>query len=171
MTSPLKRVASRGRARATLVGVVVAVVMVVLFTTVVGGAGEDVMSADDAVTFTDRALTDAGVEATVGTPSEGTFEGGARDEDVWVVPAEVRGQQIAISVDADGDKALNLADRLSDGSNVLSDEEFEALAQFRFDPRAEGAVVPATAALALALAVGLLLGAALRTGRAALPAL
>lgn len=167
----MERVASRGRVRAALVGVVVAVVMVGLFATVVGGAGQDAMSADDAVTFTERALADAGVDATVGTPTEGDFDGGGRDEDVWVVPAEVRGQQIAVSVDADGDKALNLADRLGDGSNVLSDEEFEALAQFRFDPRAERSLVPATAALALALAVGLVLGAALRTGRAALPAL
>lgn len=171
MISPIKRVRSRGRARGALVGVAVAVVVVGLLAAVVAGAGQEAMTAADAVTFTERALADAGVDATVGTPTEETFDGGGREEEVWVVPAEVRGQQIAVSVDADGDRALNLADRLADGTNVLSDDEFDSLAQFRFDPRVVGTTVPATAALVLGLAVGLLLGAAIRTGRAQLPRL
>lgn len=160
-----------GPARALLAGAVVASLVVAVVAALLGGGGDGVMSPEQAVTFTERALEEAGVTAVVGVPIMGTFEAGGEEEPVWVVPAIVGVRQIALSVDADGDKALNLADGLGDGSNVLSEEEFVALARFRYDPLEEDTTLASALALLGALAVALALGAVVRTRRVALPLL
>lgn len=160
-----------GPGRALLAGAVVAALVVAAFGALLGGGRDGVMSSEQAVAFTERALEEAGVAAVVGTPTEGTFDDRGREEPVWVVPAIVGVRRIALSVDADGDKALNLADGLVDGSNVLSEEAFVALARFRYDPLAEETTLTSALALLGALAVALGLGAAIRTRRVALPSL
>lgn len=161
---------SHGPRRALLAGAVVAVALVASAAVLAGRGDDSGMTPAEAVAFTERALADAGVEATVGEPERGTFGTGQAAEDVWVVPAVVDGRTIAVAVDADGDQALNLADGLEDGSNVLSEEAFAALAQFRDDPRSEGLALPSALALLTAVATGVGLAAAIRGGRASLPA-
>lgn len=158
-------------ARAALAGTIIAVVVVALLGTLVGGGGRDPMSGDQAVTFTERAFAEAGVDAVVGEPTAGTFGTGPPAREAWVVPAEVAGRQITLTVDADGDRALNLADGLEDGTNVLDDDQFDALAQFRFDPRQDDTTLVSVVALGAVLAAGLLLGRAVSSRQAAFPAL
>ena len=160
-----------GPVRGALVAAGVALLLVVLLVAVLGGHDADPMTSTEAVDFTERALSESGVEAAVGSPERGTFGLGPLAEDVWIVPAAVGSQPIALSVDADGDKALNLADRLGDGTNVLADDEFDALATFRYDPRGEDRTLPSAVALGAVVAAGVALGVVLRTRRAALPVL
>jgi hypothetical protein len=165
----VRSVAGRGPLPAVAGALVAAVVVAVLAVTL-GGGDAGAMGAGDAAEFAERALADAGVEATVGEPTAGSFDGPSGAEDVWVVPAAVDGRQIALSVDADGDRALNLADGLGNGTNVLDDEAFDALAAFRYDPLAQASTVPSVVALAAVLVAGGLLVWAVRAGRAAAPA-
>lgn len=162
--------ASPGPARALVAGMVVALVLVAMAAVVLGSEDPGPMSAEEAVDFTERALAEAGVEAEVGAPTAGTFGLGPLAADVWIVPARVGAQPIALSVDADGDRALNLADELADGSNVLGDDEFDALAAFRFDPGGVVTDLPAgVAGGAVALAVAAL-AVCVRSRRVAVPA-
>lgn len=160
-----------GPGRAVLAGAIVAALVVAALGALLGGGRDGVMSSQQAVAFTERALQEADVAAVVGEPTEGTFDDRGSEELVWVVPAIVGVRRIALSVDADGDKALNLADGLGDGSNVLSEEAFVALARFRYDPLAEDTTLTSALAVLGALAVALGLGAAIRTRRVALPSL
>lgn len=160
-----------GPARALLAGAVVAALVVAVVAALLDSGGDGVMSPEQAVTFTERALAEAGVTAVVGAPSESTFDAGGEEERVWVVPAVVGVRQITLSVDADGDKALNLADGLGDASFVLSEEEFVTLARFRYNPLEEDATLASAVALLGALAVALALGAVLRARRVAPPSL
>lgn len=159
-----------GPIRAALVGTCVALLLVVLLGVVLAPGAPDPMTSTEAIDFTERALSEAGVAAQVGTPERGTFGLGPLAADVWIVPAVVGSQPIAVSVDADGDKALNLADRLGDGTTVLADEEFDALAAFRYDPQDEDRMLPSAVALGAAVAAGVALGGAVRAHHAALPA-
>ncbi|MDP8987622.1 MAG: hypothetical protein M3N25_09525 [Actinomycetota bacterium] len=148
---------------------VLAVPAVVLLVAVVAGAyasgtEQPSMTPAEAREFTTRALQASDVRnVTLGTEvREETFrpEGG-EPIPVYVVPAEVSGYRLELYVQRSGDRAVNLDDAIPNGGYVLDDEQFEKLAQFRFDPAAERVAEsrrgPATVAGALVLVVGVAL--------------
>ncbi|HEV2767243.1 MAG TPA: hypothetical protein VGV63_06005 [Acidimicrobiales bacterium] len=148
---------------------VLAVLAVVLVVGLIAGAyasgtEKPTMTREEARVFTRQALEFSGVrEPKVGTEvSEETFRPeGSEPVPVYVVPAEVAGFPLKLYVQRNGDQAVNLDDALPDGGFVLTDEQFEKLAEFRFDPAAERVAEsrrgPATVAGALVLLVGVAL--------------
>ena len=122
------------------------------------------MTPAEARLFTAEALEASGVRNfEVGTEvREETFQPeGGEPIPVYVVPADVAGNRLELYVQRDGDQAVNLDDAMPDGGYVLDDEQFEALAEFEFDPArervAEGRRGPATLAGALVLLVSVAL--------------
>ncbi|MFL6206863.1 MAG: hypothetical protein ACJ739_16095 [Acidimicrobiales bacterium] len=119
------------------------------------------LSAADAVSATEAALADAGLEADVApAPVRTTYTSRSRTPvDVWEVHATVRSEPIALRLAAAGATPIAIDDRNADGSAyVLSDAEFETLAHSVEDPARERAVahnswLTAAAALVVALAV------------------
>lgn len=152
--------------RAVRVLAVLAVVLVVglIAGAYASGTEQPTMTPAEARVFTSQALEASGVrEAKVGEDvREETFrpEGG-EPIPVYVVPAEVAGFPLELYVQRSGDRAVNLDDALPDGGFVLTDEQFDKLAEFRFDPAAERVAEsrrgPATLAGALVLLVGVAL--------------
>jgi len=131
---------------------VLAVVLVVSLIAGAYAAGQDArpLSAPEAREFTQRAFTFSGVDPVevTGEPRAEVFniaeqdgEGEVRGEqaeagepiEVWVVPATVSGQSVELYVARRGDRAVNLDDALPGGGYVLTDEQFDRLAEFRLD--------------------------------------
>ena len=131
---------------------VLGVVLVVSLIAGVYAAGQDAppISSADAREFTQRAFTFSGIDSVevTGEPRAEPFnvteqqgEGENRVEeagsgepiDVWIVPATVSDQPVELYVARRGDRAVNLDDALPGGGYVLSDEQFDRLAQFRLD--------------------------------------
>jgi hypothetical protein len=119
------------------------------------------LSAADAVTATEAALGDAGLEAEVAPePIRTTYTSRSHAPvDVWEVHAIVRSEPIALSLAAAGAVPIAIDDRNADGSAyVLSDAEYESLAHSVDDPARARAVernswLTAAAVLVVALAV------------------
>ncbi|MBW3547643.1 MAG: hypothetical protein KY452_05860 [Actinobacteria bacterium] len=148
---------------------VLAVLAVVLLVSLLAGAyasgrEQPTMTPDEARVFTRHALESSGVRdpKISRRVREETFrpEGG-EPIPVYVVPAEVAGFRLELYVQRSGDRAVNLDDAMPDGGFVLNEEQFEKLAEFRFDPAAERVAEsrrgPATVAGALVLLVGVAL--------------
>lgn len=166
--------------------VVLGVVLVVSIIAGVYAAGQEAppISSADAREFTQRAFTFSGVDSVevTGEPRAEVFnvteqqgEGEDRAEasgsgqpiDVWIVPATVSDQPVELYVARRGDRAVNLDDALPGGGYVLTDEQFDRLAQFRLDlareelqEKRQGPAL--VAGLLIALTAVLLLVSALR---------
>lgn len=133
------------------VAIVLGVVLVVSLIAGAYAAGQEraPLTAAEAQEFTVRAFTASGVDSVevTGEPRAETFTPTGRGEvedqasggetrepiEVWVVPANVSGQPVELYVARRGDHAVNLDDALPGGGYVLTDEQFDRLAQFRLD--------------------------------------
>lgn len=128
---------------------VLGVVLVVSLIAGAYAAGQDPrpLSGPEAREFTERAFTFSGVESVevTGEPRAEVFNVTEQEEnrgeeaepgepiEVWVVPATVSGQPVELYVTRRGDRAVNLDDALPGGGYVLTDEQFDRLAEFRLD--------------------------------------
>lgn len=177
---------------------VVVVLGVVLVVSLIAGAyaaGQDrpPMTAAQAQEFTVRAFTFSGAEPVElsgepraeefpgpGTPEPDDDDRGdeeGQDGDgvpaepvpVWVVPVTVSGRPVELYVARSGNSAVNLDDTVPGGGYVLNQEQFERLAQFRFDPAGDrlrdGRQGPALVAGLLIVVAGVFLLVAVLRGR------
>lgn len=160
---------------------VLAVLAVVLVVGLIAGAyasgtEEPTMTPDEARVFTRQALESSGIrepKISRRVREESFRPEGGEPIPVYVVPAEVAGFRLELYVQRRGDRAVNLDDAMPDGGYVLTDEQFDKLAEFRFDPAAQRVAEsrrgPATVAgiLVLLVGVGLLISVVSRRSETA----
>ena len=129
------------------------------------------LSADDAVTAAEAALADTGLEADVDPePVHTTYSSGSRDPiEVWEVQATVRAEAIELQLAVAGAHPVAIDDLAGDGASfVLSDQEYEELADNVEDPARERAIrrnIWFTVAAALAVTVAVVHAALAATSR------
>jgi hypothetical protein len=92
----------------------------------------------DARRFTERALTDIGVErvrvSEKVVAGRYTPKGGTKRIDVWETDATVAGGHIKLTVDQGRGEAVFVDDVAADGSRLLTDAQFTALGEVVTDP-------------------------------------
>ncbi len=161
--------AARAVAVAGLVALVAGIVVAVVDLT---DGDPPALTPPDAVTFTRRALSAAGVAGAVVDPAPrpGRFTPEGSDPvEVWIVPVDVEGQHIELYVPRRGDRAVNLDDEIAPGQFLLSDGQFDALKRFRLDLHQERLrqrqVVPGAVAGILVLLTGTWLFMTVRSPR------
>ncbi len=112
------------------------------------------MTDADARLFTERALEEMGFSRI--SVEERVVPGvypprGARSVPVWTTRARVEGGTIELAVMREGDRAVFVQDQDDDGGELLTDQQFEVLERFRYNPAAERArqekLVPAIVAV------------------------
>lgn len=130
---------------------VLALVGAVVLVSLIAGvyaAGREVprLSASEATTFAQQALTDSGARGVEvrGEPRAEAFIPVREGDDgepvpepdpieVWVVPVMISNQPVELYVSQTGGRAVNLDDALPDGGFVLDEEQFDRLERFRLD--------------------------------------
>lgn len=122
--------------RACRIGALVCAAVAVVIVIVAWARARPELTEQDAIDFTEQALSDAGFEEVEVDPSatKGIQTNPSGDLDVWRIRSGVDGGTIEVAVRRDLGQAVFVTDVADEGGQFMTDLQFRKLGDFRTDP-------------------------------------